>query len=322
MRWRVTWRTVKGSARFGQGASCRGKSNNHVAGDLVVGGAAGALDADVVGIVEKLVEAVAPAAEDREDAVEGAAAVEAEFPGFEELGFLGGIDGGHGFGIQRIEPLHVAIRLGGDEDELLIRQAESAAGALFGLVVELGNPDDRVFADDFEGRGAGFGLVGRGDLRVKVIPVRLADVLGENAARDGSIGRAAGDEEVHAWSAEVDRPCAGFRPWAGDKVKGEHGQRVLEHEVELGRVADAMLHKVEIVVRVDGGEFSAQDERVALADEYGFDGGEVFDGVHEEAGWACVSEWSRMPLCPVIFRRWLPTTHRVTPPLFFALRSA
>ena len=83
VRWRVTRRTVKGIERPGQGASfAKLGSDNHVAGDLVVCGAAGTLDADVVGIMEEFVEAVPPAPENRQDAVEGAAAVEAEAAGF------------------------------------------------------------------------------------------------------------------------------------------------------------------------------------------------------------------------------------------------
>ena len=64
-------------------------SNDHVPGDVILRGAARALDADEIGVAEKFVEPFAPAAEDGQDLVERAAAEEAELAGFEQGGFLG-----------------------------------------------------------------------------------------------------------------------------------------------------------------------------------------------------------------------------------------
>ena len=143
--------------------------SHHLAGDLVTGGAARALDGDLVGIVEKFVEAVFPAAEDGEDAFEVAPAVETKPAGFQERGFLGGRNRGDGGFVERFEPGQVAVGLGGEQGEILIVKPEAAARALFGAVVELGDPRDRVVANHFEGGKAGFGVLGGGGLGIEVI---------------------------------------------------------------------------------------------------------------------------------------------------------
>lgn len=61
----------------------------------------------------------------------------------------------------------------------------------------------------------------------------------------------------------------------------EHGERVLQHLIQLRGRADAMLHQVQVVVRVNRRKLTPQQEGVAVADENGFDGGEFFDGRHE-----------------------------------------
>jgi hypothetical protein len=65
-------------------------------------------------------------------------------------------------------------------------------------------------------------------------------------------------------------------------VERLHRQRVLEHLVEVGRRADAVLHQVQVIIRVDRRELAAHQQRVAVADEDGFDGGEIFGGLHEK----------------------------------------
>ncbi len=206
--------------------------------------------------------------------------MEAEAPGFEEVGLFVGFDGldfldGEGF-----EPFEVAVGLGGDEDEPFVIEAEDACGALFGLEVVGGDPVGGIAVFDFEGGEAWFGALDGGGLGVEEVAVRFADVLGEDAAGDGFGDGAAGDEEVDARGAEVDRPGDRFRPWAGDEVEGQHGEGVLEHLVEFARVAEAMFHQVEVVIGVDRGELSADHEGVAMADEDGFDSGEFFGGFH------------------------------------------
>ena len=67
-------------------------------------------------------------------------------------------------------------------------------------------------------------------------------------------------------------------------MKREHGQCILEHLVELGRVADAVLHQVKIIVRIDRRELAAQHQRIAMANEDGFDDGEIFSGLHASWG--------------------------------------
>lgn len=54
----------------------------HIACDDVIGGAAGALDGDLFIVVEEFVGFFTPTAEDRKDAFDGAAAVEAKLAGF------------------------------------------------------------------------------------------------------------------------------------------------------------------------------------------------------------------------------------------------
>ena len=45
-------------------------------------------------------------------------------------------------------------------------------------------------------------------------------------------------------------------------------------------MADAVLHQVEIVIRVDRRELAAQDQRIAVANEDGFDLCEFFGNLH------------------------------------------
>ncbi len=63
--------------------------------------------------------------------------METETPRFKNRGFLGGIDFCNTVFVERVEPFHVAVRLGGDEREILVIQPEGAGGTLFGLFVEL-----------------------------------------------------------------------------------------------------------------------------------------------------------------------------------------
>ena len=52
---------------------------------------------------------------------------------------------------------------------------------------------------------------------------------------------------------------------------------VLEGGVEIFWVAFPDVHEVEVVVCEDGGEFGADHQAVAMADEDGFDFGEFLD---------------------------------------------
>jgi hypothetical protein len=52
----------------------------------------------------------------------------------------------------------------------------------------------------------------------------------------------------------------------------------LEGGVEVGRVAQAVLHQVQVVVGVDRREAGAQQQRVAVADVDRLDRGEFVDG--------------------------------------------
>ena len=54
--------------------------------------------------------------------------------------------------------------------------------------------------------------------------------------------------------------------------------QVLEHRVELRRVAQLLLHQVQVVVGEDRPEVGAQQQDVAVADEDGFDAGEFLGG--------------------------------------------
>ena len=121
-----------------------------------------------------------------------------------------------------------------------------------------GRPSERVLAFDFQRREPRLGLVLGGGLGVEEIPVRLADVFGEDPAGDGFFERAAGDKQIDPRGAEIHGPGDGLRPRPGDEVEGEHGERVLEHLVELGRRADAVLHQVQVVVGVDRRELAAE----------------------------------------------------------------
>ena len=57
--------------------------------------------------------------------------MEAEAAGFEDFDLLVLIDFFDGVGIERLEPFHVAIRLGGDEREVFIIEAKRTRRALF-----------------------------------------------------------------------------------------------------------------------------------------------------------------------------------------------
>ena len=78
------------------------------------------MDVDEFLLAEEVVESVLPAAEDGQDLVDGAAAVEAEAAGFENRGFLGLGDFRDRGGVEGFEPFEIAIRLRDDDGEILI----------------------------------------------------------------------------------------------------------------------------------------------------------------------------------------------------------
>lgn len=234
------------------------------------------MDCDTIRAGEKLIGFLAPSAQDRKDFLNRAPAVEAEGTRFEEVCFLGFsdfLDVGIG---EVFEPLEIGIRLRGDECEVLVFQSEGAGGALLGLLVELGDPFDRIAAIYLEGGVPWLAGVRDGGLGVEIIAIRLADVFGENAAGNILVIGGACDEKVDAGCAEIGRPGDGFRPWACCEMEGEDGEGVLEHLVELRGIAELVLHEVEIVIRVNAGELTADEQAVPVPDEGGLDFCEVF----------------------------------------------
>ena len=101
--------------------------------------------------MEEFIGFIAPYAEDGEDAIQSAAAVKAERAGLEEVGFLGLLDYTDVFSGQRIEPFEVGIRLGGNQNEIFILEAKCASRSLLGLMIELGDPFNRIPSIDLEG---------------------------------------------------------------------------------------------------------------------------------------------------------------------------
>ena len=78
------------------------------------------MDVDEFLLAEEVVETVLPAAEDGQDFVDGAAAMETEAAGFENRGFLGLGDFRDRGGVEGFEPFEIAVGLGGDDGEILI----------------------------------------------------------------------------------------------------------------------------------------------------------------------------------------------------------
>lgn len=111
--------------------------SEHFPGDPVARRATGALDLDDLLLAEKIVGALAPRAEDGEDFLQIATAVEAEAAGFQEGGFLDGIDLRDALRSDVLKPFLIAIRLCGEEGEMFILQPEGAGRALLRLLVEL-----------------------------------------------------------------------------------------------------------------------------------------------------------------------------------------
>ena len=265
-----------------------GRMSNHVPGDAVLCGAAGALDGDFGIGLEEFLRIIPPGAEDGEDTLEVAAAMESELAGFEEFGLFVLIDLGDGLGVESVEPFLIEIRLGGEEDEVFVGEAEGASGSLFGLFVEGLDPLERIIAPDLDAGEAGLGAVD-GGLGVEEVSVGFADVFGEAASGDLFLLGGTGDEEIYAGSAEVDGPGDRFGPRSGHEVEGEGREEVLQHCVERLRVLQAVLHEVQVVVGVDPGEVAADHEDVAVANEDRFDVGEVFR-------WFGFHDWGRFLL--------------------------
>ena len=61
-------------------------------------------------------------------------------------------------------------------------------------------------------------------------------------------------------------------------------------------MTDAMLHQVQVVIRVDRRELSAQDEGIAMAHEDRFDFGEIVDGFHGVWRWVMNGRGRPFPL--------------------------
>ena len=122
---------------------------DHLTGDLIGRGTAGALDVDGLLVAEEIVESIFPTAENGEDFLDGAATVESETAGLQAGGFLGLGDCLDGGIVERCKPFQIAVWLRGDEDEVFIIESECPCRALLGLVVILRDPRDRVLALDF-----------------------------------------------------------------------------------------------------------------------------------------------------------------------------
>ena len=175
------------------------------------------------------------------------------------------------FGIEGGQPIFIAIRLGGHQREKLVLVAEHPGRPLLGLRIELLHPVQRVAVGHFQHRKPGLVEVLRGHLGIEEIPVRLPHVFGKDPAGHRLLQRTGGGEDIHPRRAQVHRPCHRFRPWPCDGVQGDAREEILQHLVQLLRMPDAVLHQVQVIVRVDRRELRPQHEGIPVPDEDRFD---------------------------------------------------
>jgi len=114
-------------------------------------------------------------------------------------------------------------------------------------------------------------------LGVEKITIRFSDVFGEETASDIFVNRGPGREEVNAGSSDISGPCNGLGPRSGGEVEGEDCEEVFKSGVEIFWMAFLDVHEVEVIVCEDGGEFGADHQAVAMADEDRFHFSEFLD---------------------------------------------
>ena len=202
--------------------------------------------------------------------------MEAEATGLEDFGLLVILEFLGDLRREVLKPFFIKVRLSGEEHVGVVFQSKGFRGALLGLRVvceiqNIGSFPSTCSVESWFDAGSG-GCLSRRDCG------RVPGVFGEESAGHHLLGGGGRREEVHPGSAKIDGPSNGLRPGTGDGVKRQSRVDVLQHAVEFLRVAEFVLHEVEVVIGEDRGELSTQRQHVAMAHEDGFDTGEFLVG--------------------------------------------
>lgn len=235
------------------------------------------MDGDEVGVSEEVVLPLAPGTEHRQDFLQGAAAVEPEAAGFQQVGFLGFVDGLHRLFVEGGEPFEVTVGLSGHEGVNIVIVPKHPGRALFGLAIVVLHPVDGIPVLDFQSGKPGLWKVARQGLGIEKISVRLAHVLSKNSTDHRLLGGPGSGENIHTRRSEIGGPGDGLCPRAGDGMQGDPGEEVFEHIIKVRGMSDAVLHQVQVVVGKNRSELSPQNQSIPVTDEDGFDLGEFLD---------------------------------------------
>lgn len=169
-----------------------------------------------------------------------------------------------GLFVQGLEPGHVAVGLGGDEEKIFFPQPDEAGRTLLALAVKMFGRHQNIASvegnDTAPRRIAPFDEVG-----VEKIVLSGSYIFGEQIAnhRAGSI--IAGHEQVHERVLKIDRPGHRFIAGPRSAMESNRSDRIFQQLIVLRNMPDAAIGQPQIVIDIQVLKLRADNQRVPIA---------------------------------------------------------